>query len=115
MSDPAVEAARRAYRPPVHRYDEITWRELESAAREALKPIRELHKPEVIKVISCPLECEIHEDDCPANADFTVCAECYRFAEDDMGVYFDDGGTEITSVEWPCATARLVYSAEELS
>lgn len=76
MSDPAIEAADRA---------EAKWTKsgpyrdlVADAARGALAPIRELHKPVGSRV---------------AKAD--LCVEC--------------------SVHWPCATAKLCYTSEELN
>lgn len=74
MSDPAVEAARRAM-DQMSTID-IYEHDLERAAREALKPIREIHKP----VLPPGIE---------------RCGEC--------------------DVAWPCDTARLIYTTEELS
>ena len=78
MSDPAIEAAQRAD----EMCDDGAWidggRELSvTAAREALAPIRELHKPS--------------GDDCQC---CTHCIECEQL--------------------WPCGTARLIYTTEEL-
>ena len=70
MSDPAIEAAHRAGG------GWYSAREME-AAREALKPIRELHR----------VERGEYEDEC-------YCVECGN--------------------HWPCATAKLIYSSEEL-
>lgn len=88
---PAVEAAQRAW---VERYgedqlprfyekcaeDEDVAAFITAAAREALRPIRELHQLKVAWLT---------ED--------AYCEHCGRNAG------------------WPCATARLVYSAEELN
>ncbi|ACI06458.1 hypothetical protein GUMBALL_84 [Mycobacterium phage Gumball] len=73
MNDPVAEAAQRAMRK-VHDYPRPN-HDLIVAAREALKPIRELHYPEP-------------DDRAP------FCPECL--------------------VEWPCDTAKLVYTTEEL-
>lgn len=71
--DPAVEAAIRAWNGPVtgDPYDDM-----KRAAREALDPIRELHKP-----------------DGPYGYQ-TQCVAC--------------------GLMWPCNTARLIYTTEEL-
>lgn len=78
MSDPAIEAAQRALLQspnfPVGGYGE-------ACAREALKPIRELHKPRPDRYA----------------VQLTVCDGC--------------GWT----TKWPCATAKLIYTTEELS
>jgi hypothetical protein len=76
MTNPATEAAERATNGPIN--GPIGAFAL-SAAREALKPIRELHQPQ--------------------NAgDFDICGEC------------QDGNEQ-----WPCETAKLIYTREELS
>lgn len=84
MNDPAQEAARRAT-TQAHGFERPKIPALALAsAREALNPIRELHRP--------------------VNAHGTgriVCGVCW----DSMSDY----------MRWPCATARLVYSEEELS
>ena len=87
--DPAVEAARRVWARdhigPVLAPSEA----MEDAAREALKPIRELHKPARI----CPsLDHTNFDMTCPACE--SVCDQC--------------------STEWPCDTAHRCYSTEEL-
>lgn len=87
VNDPVMKAVQRAWsrrqlvtnRPRLH---------MESAAREALKPIRELHKP---KWDNCINACCSGEQ-CKHRS--RLCAEC-----DDY---------------WPCKTARLVYVAGEL-
>jgi len=112
MTNPVAEAVQRAWdgRQPgllkigVH---------MENAAVEALDPVRKLHRREVIKVCICQEECEIHEGRCPLDTDFVVCRECYRFAIDEVYPYF--GERDMEPVAWPCATARLVYSTEELA
>ncbi|MDJ0006496.1 hypothetical protein [Gordonia alkanivorans] len=85
MSDPAVQAASRAW---LDRYDDRTVNVEESAhyngvgalaikaAREALAPLREWHTPK------------------PGQYCERVCTGC--------------------GYEWPCADARLIYSEEEL-
>lgn len=84
MSDPAVEAARRAEQasgwwksgystPWDHDY-------AVDSIREALRPIRELHYPVSVR-------------------GERVCGQCSNMA---------------TQIDWPCRTARLVYASEEL-
>lgn len=118
MSDPAIEAAQRAWIEIVHNdaafdLNDFECLELVSAAREALKPIRELHRRDTVKVAICQEDCDIHVDaDCPTDFDFDVCWECYRFAKDEIDPYF--GEADMQPVAWPCATARLIYASEEL-
>lgn len=78
MTDPAVDAAQRAYGVFI---GEATERGFAiAAAREALKPIRELHRHGIWEPTGKP-----------------YCIHC-RHRE----------------VEWPCPTARLIYTTEEL-
>ncbi|AKJ72645.1 hypothetical protein PP301_gp077 [Gordonia phage GMA2] len=85
-TDPAVEAAQRALPPygpaVVHERDLKTGI---AAIREALAPIRELHKP-------------FHHYS--PNADY-ACVNC----SDDQG----------DPEPWPCPTAQLIYTSEELT
>ncbi|RPA65773.1 hypothetical protein EF294_03285 [Gordonia oryzae] len=81
MSDPAVEAAWRAFGAlwPDQGHFEFDFDSKDYAlltAREMAAPIRELHKPR-------------------GSGRFQECIECHT--------------------PWPCATARLVYTEEELS
>jgi len=114
--DPAVEAAERAWFGRAPGILKIGYH-MNNAAREALKPIRELHRP-----------IEYYEyDDCngvfKTDADGEqilmgrVCAECStdEFLER-IGDCEVEGSTHYEGeIDWPCATARLAYSAEELS
>ena len=107
MSDPAVAAAQRAWEA-VHPHGSVTLAAkaygddaaasiVIEAAREALKPIRELHKPEWS---NCLDHCCSGED-CKRRT--RICAAgCDEWANDNYDF-------------WPCATARLVYAEEELS
>jgi len=90
MSDPAVEAALRAWIKPRGawarpHFDPTNRLELAltDAAREALKPIRELHRRYATNDPRSPYD--------------VVCNHC------------------LGPKQWPCLTARLVYSDEELS
>lgn len=74
MSDPAIEAAQRAL-VATRGHGNSTICEI-AAAREALKPIRELHTPKAALFAG------------------VACAECRN--------------------EWPCDTAKLIYTTEEL-
>lgn len=114
MSDPAVEAALRAIAHDPHQgvslYDIAEIRV--NAAREALKPIRELHAPEVINCLSCPVECEEHEGNCPDDLPVTVCRGCWEIAELANDYYGEEGIDQ--ALLWPCTTAKLAYTTEEL-
>lgn len=82
MSDPVVEAAKRAcgqFSDGTHLYPRSLG---VIAAREALKPIRELHRKF-------------------DRGNEVVCHECRSGHGDFVG--------------WPCESALLVYSSEELS
>lgn len=80
MNEPAVEAAGRVWDGDPKQLAH----NLVDSAREALKPIRELHASKEMPP-SRHLRCQT--------------------CRDDFG----------HSILWPCATARLVYSEEELS
>lgn len=88
MSDPAIEAARTAWRaelplvPAEHFIGQTPPRNLTRAAREALKPIRELHTPEIVRSLD--------------DEQWTECTSCY-------------------GAHWPCETAKLIYTTEELT
>jgi len=98
MSDPAVEAAQRVNEEATYSYavevDGITHeyalkRVARAAAREALVPLRELHRP-------------MDEDEGRGpHWPREYCAAC---THEDDGVW----------MAWPCATARLIYSSAEL-
>lgn len=81
--DPAVKAAKRT----ADRMSLPFTQELVTAASEALKPLRELHKPGFVTRTS--------ERNTRYEYQVKVCDE-YQY-------------------EWPCETAPLVYSADELS
>lgn len=120
MNDPAVLAARRAFGnlwPDQgdfeFNFDSSTRQYAVDAAREALKPLRELHHRYTVKATSCAGgDCCPHQGDCPMDVDVPVCWECYRFASDDVYPYFEE--ENLQAVEWPCVTARLIYAEGEL-
>lgn len=114
MNDPAVEAAKRIRKGHVYcRNDRHADSCLTDAAREALKPLRELHHRYTVKATSCAGgDCCPHQGDCPMDVDVPVCWECYRFASDDVYPYFEE--ENLQAVEWPCVTARLIYAEGEL-
>ena len=82
MPDPAVEAAQRAIGnvSPDEFTNEVGDTAL-AASREALRPIRELHKRE--------------GGGTPTGEYADMCYECQDY--------------------WPCGTAKLIYSSEELA
>lgn len=84
MPDPAVEAAQRALLSTSSEVPEVI------AAREMAQPIRELHKPS--EWFNCINACCSGEE-CKHRSRY--CMTC------DMA-------------EWPCETAKLIYSTEEL-
>lgn len=119
-TDPAILAAQRAWesegwggpdRPLEEGMSEGSL--AEAAAREALEPIRDLHKPmnlylpcEASEIHPEAFETGVGEWCCPVCTDLDggpqkVCVECQ----------FDDG----EHLEWPCDTARLIYTSEELN
>ncbi|AEJ93022.1 hypothetical protein FDI16_gp047 [Mycobacterium phage Shauna1] len=90
MPDPAVEAAARAWEwYPVPKDIPLDVRSVPlAAAREALEPIRELHHP---RWSNCINACCSGED---CRLRDRVCEHC--------------------EVDWPCDTAKLIYTSEEL-
>ncbi|AYB70746.1 hypothetical protein SEA_CLARKSON_7 [Mycobacterium phage Clarkson] len=87
MSDPAVEAARRVCPGTDSLTALAIHRTAEAGAREALKPIRELHRP---RWSNCINACCSGED---CRLRDRVCEHC--------------------EVDWPCDTAKLIYTTEE--
>lgn len=87
-ADPAIEAAQRAWRDQTGSAplgdDNYTIRVRTLSAREALAPLRELHRP-------------FTRTGYPGADGRTVCNHC------------------LGPIDWPCATARLVYPAQELN
>ena len=84
--DPAVQAAQRAFARIEN--DELTYaperaKDMIAAAREALAPIREMHRP-------------FQRVDYPGADGRTVCNHC------------------LGPTDWPCLTARLCYTTDEL-
>lgn len=88
MTDPAVEAARRVGETlPYGFFSRLTSSDLIATAREALAPLKELHRPHdraksIYRALNDP-----HT---------IVCNHC------------------LGPIEWPCATARLIYRGDEL-
>lgn len=115
MSDPAIEAAQRL----IDKYGDLAdlpmdRDDLIAVAREALKPIREKHKPMVIQCVApdCGAEICDHEDDCPVDYPVTVCATCWGIAEMANPYHGEDRIGD--HLFWPCDTALLTYTTEEL-
>lgn len=80
MSDPAVEAAQRC----ADRYGIASFHVMATAAREALAPIRELHRPFDRAVTY------------GSDETVKVCNHC------------------LGPIPWPCTTAIYAYTSEEL-
>lgn len=115
-ADPAIAAAQRAMSNPEV---EAAWIDggndlAIAAAREALAPLRELHWP-THHYLHATGAC-IHDHDTfeTANGDH-VCCDC---TDDDGGPRkvcaecLDEDGS---SIDWPCATAKLIYPESELT
>lgn len=114
MSDPAVEAAQRyAATLPFGFHSQLTGADLIFAAREALAPLRELHRRLEIAATSCPEECEVHEDECPLDVMVPACRECFLVAETADRYFTERTGWDEVA-RWPCPTARLIYRGDEL-
>lgn len=116
--DPAIEAAQLAWDETIERGtrgpNENPWLQSIASAREALRPVRELHKPLAIMCLApnCGAEVCDHEDECPVDHPVTVCAECWQIVELANSYYGEDGING--DLLWPCATARLIYPEAEL-
>ena len=115
MSDPSIEAAQRL----IDKYGDLAdlpmdRDDLIAVAREALKPIREKHKPMVIQCVApdCGAEICDHEDDCPVDYPVTVCATCWGIAEMANPYHGEDRIGD--HLFWPCDTALLTYTTEEI-
>lgn len=91
MSDLAIEAADRSLADiPAWDIEAYDWERIAvSAAREALAPIRELHKPGT----------DAGFEDEP------YCETCG---------HYDGLSADFIHQPWPCGTARLIYTTEEL-
>ena len=119
--DPAIEAAQRAFEKHNKWLRALAdqWEPTVSevaAAREALKPVRELHRRRVLMCIGgeCAAEECDHEDGCPEDVLIAVCAACWDIADECNGGYYGESGID-DSVRWPCATAKRAYTTEELN
>lgn len=116
MTDPLVRAALKA----IHTFPGSTTlfpRSLAMAgARAALEPIRELHRS-IDLYLWATTACDRQDHQTAEDTDSgdPICLTC---TENDGGPgkfcaeCFDNDGSNIS---WPCATARLVYTSEELS
>ncbi len=94
-----------------HRCDEQAERAYRRAERAeaAVQRVRDLHTPRVEEAITgdcAEEECD-HDGPCPTTP-FTVCAECWRIAEE-SDVYFSERG--IHAVLYPCPTMRALDGA----
>lgn len=121
MTDPAVEAAQQA-NADVDGYWNTTRDAMEAAAREALKPIRELHRKSPLYNLTDDCEVCSSDDDAireqhdtfeSAAGDWcctaVIVAYCCAHCAEVQGY----NGEDVR--EWPCETATYVYSAEELT
>ncbi|HVX56257.1 MAG TPA: hypothetical protein VHA37_00870 [Candidatus Saccharimonadales bacterium] len=120
MSDPAVDAAQRAWE---RKYGSINspWREGLSrgfidAAREMAKPIREKHKP--VEYYEYDDTNGVFKTDTDGERILMgrVCAECS--SQEFLELLGDCELEDCTRYEgerpWPCDTAKLIYTSEEL-
>ena len=117
MSDPAVEAAARAFAQVED--DDLAYASERdtsiAAAREALAPIRALHR-KVPLYLTCDYDGHLDRDVCESGFESAdgewLCPECtgddveYACAE----CRDEDGDNQ----DWPCATAKRAYPSEEL-
>lgn len=117
-ADPAIAAAQRAWDEggQGHGFQHATEADLMiDAAREALAPLRELHRP-THHYLHATGSCIHDEHDTFETADGDhVCCDC---TDDDGGPRkacaecLDEDGS---SIDWPCATAKLIHPESELT
>lgn len=115
MSDPAIEAAQRT----LQKWTTDGWNASRDfvaveAAREALAPLRELHHVIEVWQYDDVNGVWAYDDDDERILLERWCSEC---SSDDAieaigNCEWQDGSAARTL--WPCATARLIYSSEEL-
>lgn len=109
MSDPSIEAAQRAEAAGwIHR------QHAEAGAREALKPIRELHRPMATFLwanASCRNDHDVTNDTSTGD---DVCLTCTAADGGPVKVCADCFAEDGSHIDWPCETAKLIYTSEEL-
>lgn len=116
VADPAEDAARRAYGPDWDLEYSGHLLAATQAAREALAPIRALHRR--VPVLVHTDDCTEHDPDqwhaevacgeavCwKCDPVFWTCTHCADLVDEGLGG---------ERPEWPCDTARLIYSTTEL-
>ena len=116
MTDPAVEAVRRAGAANGDWPWDSTSEAMREAAREALAPIRDLHQPLELK------QPVFNGDGTFIGQRVTaaVCSHCHNGPRESAHCDSCDrdcceGTFGPVLASWPCATARLVYTSEELA
>lgn len=125
MSDPAIEAAKRSWLKPRGRWaapyfnpDNRLEQCLTDAAREALAPLRELHRRTRLFELAVYPFCEDAGHDIFEDSDGQwCCRQCtdLRAAHDGEEYICAHCADLDSNSEWPCATAELIYSSEELA
>ena len=113
MSDPAIDAAQRAWNREglgaAPSFSEIA----RAAAREALAPLRELHTHIDVWEYDDTNGVWVTDDDGEMILVARYCRECSDPEVIDAIEDFTWDGDGYFR-EWPCDTARLIYSSEEL-
>lgn len=117
MSDPAIEAAQRAWTnegwdgPLMLSEGQLSV----SAAREALASVRKLHRPVTIYALDPTTGTWVYNADSERVVLGRACMECsdpYWIDELDNGDGVDPD--DCRARNWPCPTAKLIYATEEL-
>lgn len=115
MSDPAIEAAVRSVPDGTFDPESCDYAATAlSAAREALKPIRELHRKSRLYELAIDPTCEDQGHDLFEDGSGEWCCKQCTDASDEQ-IYVCAACVDMDSnSEWPCATAELIYPSEEL-
>ena len=112
MSDPAIEAARRAL-VSTRGHGNSTVCEIE-AAREALKPLRELHRKTRLYELAIEPDCEDRDHDIFEDFDGEWCCQQCTDAREEQEYICAHCSQLDSNSEWPCETAPFIYPEGEL-
>lgn len=111
MSDPAVEAANRAWMGHTHPLAQDI---AEQGAREALAPIRELHR-KIHPIFSWAEGGLRFEEPCQECGGRAGAHPCGCWGERDVEYHCREcRDSKGRALQWPCPTARLIYREDEL-
>lgn len=120
VRDSAIEAAQRAWRTASHgRHGDLPSSEtvtamLTNAAREALEPLRELHRKTQLYELAIEPDCEDRDHDIFEDSDGEWCCRQCTDARDEEEYICAHCFELDSNSAWPCETARLIYPEGEL-